>query len=155
MWRMQALIQETQELLEQWKHPDPYRPPTAPGGEFDPRNVYRIYLMLMALGSKYERNLPAPILDRKYASWTISQQIIDHFYSSAIHEALRGDMREMRYGQLYIYHTLRDWGRTDRFTIDQFKTRNCPLHDVSSARIIVLICTRLLIWSNSLFIEYM
>ena len=27
-----ALLQETEELLEKWKHPDPYRPPTAPGG---------------------------------------------------------------------------------------------------------------------------
>ncbi|KAJ4984900.1 complex 1 protein [Stagonosporopsis vannaccii] len=41
----QALITETENLLEKWKHPDPYRPPTAPGG------------------SKYERNLPVPILD--------------------------------------------------------------------------------------------
>ncbi|EDN95083.1 hypothetical protein SS1G_10958 [Sclerotinia sclerotiorum 1980 UF-70] len=40
-----ALFKETEDLLEKWKHPDPYRPPTAPGG------------------SKYERNLPAPILD--------------------------------------------------------------------------------------------
>ncbi|KIN00970.1 hypothetical protein OIDMADRAFT_19044 [Oidiodendron maius Zn] len=40
-----ALFKETEELLEKWKHPDPYRPPTAPGG------------------SKYERNLPPPILD--------------------------------------------------------------------------------------------
>ncbi|KAF2730270.1 hypothetical protein EJ04DRAFT_515396 [Polyplosphaeria fusca] len=39
------LIKETEEILEKWKHPDPYRPPTAPGG------------------SKYERNLPCPILD--------------------------------------------------------------------------------------------
>ncbi|KZM23354.1 hypothetical protein ST47_g5507 [Ascochyta rabiei] len=41
----QALITETENLLEKWKHPDPYRPPTAPGG------------------SKYERNLPVHILD--------------------------------------------------------------------------------------------
>jgi len=39
------LIRETEDLLEKWKHPDPYRPPTAPGG------------------SKHERNLPCPILD--------------------------------------------------------------------------------------------
>jgi hypothetical protein len=32
--------------LESYKHPDPYRPPTAPGG------------------SKYERNLPVPMTDR-------------------------------------------------------------------------------------------
>ncbi|OCK99345.1 uncharacterized protein K441DRAFT_652813 [Cenococcum geophilum 1.58] len=43
--QQRILIQETENLLEKWKHPDPYRPPTAPGG------------------SKYERNLPAPILD--------------------------------------------------------------------------------------------
>ncbi|KIV96466.1 hypothetical protein PV10_00336 [Exophiala mesophila] len=36
------LFNETEKLLRKWKHPDPYRPPTAPGG------------------SKYERNLPAP-----------------------------------------------------------------------------------------------
>jgi hypothetical protein len=31
----QALLEETEVLLEKWKHPDPYRPPTAPGGEVD------------------------------------------------------------------------------------------------------------------------
>ncbi|CAK3968945.1 related to NADH2 dehydrogenase (ubiquinone) chain CI-B22 [Lecanosticta acicola] len=39
------LLEQTEALLEKWKHPDPYRPPTAPGG------------------SKYERNLPVPNLD--------------------------------------------------------------------------------------------
>ncbi|KAF2862146.1 hypothetical protein K470DRAFT_243739 [Piedraia hortae CBS 480.64] len=34
------LLDQTEAILEKWKHPDPYRPPTAPGG------------------SKYERNLP-------------------------------------------------------------------------------------------------
>ncbi|CAD6505064.1 BgTH12-00563 [Blumeria graminis f. sp. triticale] len=43
--RQKALFQETEDLLETWKHPDPYIPPSAPGG------------------SKYERNMPAPILD--------------------------------------------------------------------------------------------
>lgn len=43
--QQRKLIQETEALLEKWKHPDPYRPPEAPGG------------------SKYERNLPTPILD--------------------------------------------------------------------------------------------
>ncbi|RMZ79579.1 hypothetical protein DV737_g3302, partial [Chaetothyriales sp. CBS 132003] len=42
--RQRILFSETEKLLEKWKHPDPYRPPTAPGG------------------SKYERNLPAPDL---------------------------------------------------------------------------------------------
>ncbi|KAH8751391.1 complex 1 protein [Diaporthe sp. PMI_573] len=43
--QQRALLKETEKLLDTWKHPDPYAPPTAPGG------------------SKYERNLPAPILD--------------------------------------------------------------------------------------------
>lgn len=29
---LKALFRETEELLEKWKHPDPYRAPTAPGG---------------------------------------------------------------------------------------------------------------------------
>ncbi|EGP83537.1 uncharacterized protein MYCGRDRAFT_29525, partial [Zymoseptoria tritici IPO323] len=43
--QQKMLVEQTEELLEKWKHPDPYRPPTAPGG------------------SKYERNLPCPNLD--------------------------------------------------------------------------------------------
>jgi hypothetical protein len=43
----QELIEQTEALLEKWKHPDPYRPPTAPGG------------------SKFQRNLPSPRRDRK------------------------------------------------------------------------------------------
>jgi len=46
--RSQEIMQQTEALLQKWKHPDPYRPPTAPGG------------------SKYERNIPAPILDREF-----------------------------------------------------------------------------------------
>ncbi|EAW09135.1 NADH dehydrogenase [ubiquinone] 1 beta subcomplex subunit 9 [Aspergillus clavatus NRRL 1] len=38
--QQRVLLRETEKLLETWKHPDPYRAPTAPGG------------------SKYERNLP-------------------------------------------------------------------------------------------------
>ncbi|KAJ5110737.1 hypothetical protein N7532_001272 [Penicillium argentinense] len=41
---LQVLLRETEKLLESWKHPDPYRHPTAPGG------------------NKWERNLPARIL---------------------------------------------------------------------------------------------
>lgn len=41
---LQVLLRETEKLLETWKHPDPYRAPTAPGG------------------NKWERNLPARIL---------------------------------------------------------------------------------------------
>jgi hypothetical protein len=29
---VQAIYKETLAILEEWKHPDPYRPPTAPGG---------------------------------------------------------------------------------------------------------------------------
>ncbi|PHH58449.1 hypothetical protein CDD81_5808 [Ophiocordyceps australis] len=43
--QQKALLLETEKLLDSWKHPDPYIPPTAPGG------------------TKYERNLPPPILD--------------------------------------------------------------------------------------------
>ena len=44
--RAQELIAQTEEILERWKHPDPYRPPTAPGG------------------SKFERNLPVHTTER-------------------------------------------------------------------------------------------
>ncbi|TKX24590.1 hypothetical protein C1H76_3199 [Elsinoe australis] len=43
--QQREIMDQTEALLKKWKHPDPYRPPTAPGG------------------SKYERNLQAPILD--------------------------------------------------------------------------------------------
>lgn len=43
--QLKALILEAEDLLDKWKHPEPYRPPTAPGG------------------TKYERNMPPPILD--------------------------------------------------------------------------------------------
>ena len=49
MFCTQVLFTETENLLAKWKHPDPYRPPTAPGG------------------SKYERNIPAPDLARKFS----------------------------------------------------------------------------------------
>ncbi|EGD94479.1 LYR family protein [Trichophyton tonsurans CBS 112818] len=35
-----VLLQETEKLLEKWKHPDPYRAPTAPGGEFSRLLLY-------------------------------------------------------------------------------------------------------------------
>ncbi|KAL1596109.1 hypothetical protein SLS59_008100 [Nothophoma quercina] len=79
--QQRALITETENLLEKWKHPDPYRPPTAPGGTF--YNPYsRIYIRHgrgngnpnspanMHTGSKYERNLPVPILEREYTPLT-------------------------------------------------------------------------------------
>ena len=51
----QLIIEETESLLEKWKHPDPYRAPTAPGG------------------SKYERNLPVPSTERKCIATRPSQ----------------------------------------------------------------------------------
>ncbi|OAX82636.1 hypothetical protein ACJ72_03016 [Emergomyces africanus] len=42
--QQRILFRETEKLLEEWKHPDPYRAPTAPGG------------------NKYERNMEVPIL---------------------------------------------------------------------------------------------
>lgn len=32
--QQKVLLRETEKLLETWKHPDPYRAPTAPGGMF-------------------------------------------------------------------------------------------------------------------------
>ncbi|KAJ4419304.1 hypothetical protein N0V85_001094 [Neurospora sp. IMI 360204] len=43
--QLRVLLRETEKLLDHWKHPDPFVPPLSPGG------------------SKYERNLPAHILD--------------------------------------------------------------------------------------------
>ncbi|KAG6104560.1 hypothetical protein E4U14_005652 [Claviceps sp. LM454 group G7] len=43
--QQRAVLNETENLLNSWKHPEPYIPPTAPGG------------------SKWERNLPPSILD--------------------------------------------------------------------------------------------
>ena len=51
----QLIIEETEGLLEKWKHPDPYRAPTAPGG------------------SKYERNLPVPSTERESPSFCLAK----------------------------------------------------------------------------------
>lgn len=50
-----------------WRHPDPYRPPTAPGGKISRSFTCIVYshILTRLIGSKYERNLPSPILDRK------------------------------------------------------------------------------------------
>ncbi|EAS36777.3 LYR family protein [Coccidioides immitis RS] len=61
--QQRVLFQETEKLLEKWKHPDPYRPPTAPGG------------------SKYERNLEAPILNPPLSqSQEMAQRVASHQY---------------------------------------------------------------------------
>jgi len=54
----QLIIDETEGLLEKWKHPDPYRAPTAPGG------------------SKYERNLPVPSTERKFLASCLAKATI-------------------------------------------------------------------------------
>lgn len=59
----QLLFQEAEDLLDKWKHPDPFRPCTAPGGELGGFIATRQECSL-SIGSKYERNIPAPILDR-------------------------------------------------------------------------------------------
>jgi len=43
----QALFKEAEDLLEKWKHPDPYRAPTAPGGKMGVI-IYGFYMILMA-----------------------------------------------------------------------------------------------------------
>lgn len=66
-------MKETEKLLDTWKHPDPYAPPTAPGGTFSSLQQRAVagfvdidqVLTPGCPGSKYERNLPAPILDRE------------------------------------------------------------------------------------------
>ncbi|KAJ5454261.1 uncharacterized protein N7458_005217 [Penicillium daleae] len=61
--QQQILLRETEKLLNEWKHPDPYRAPTAPGGTcrlFD-IGLSRVQLTVM-IGNKWERNIPAPIL---------------------------------------------------------------------------------------------
>ncbi|KAI9040517.1 NADH dehydrogenase [ubiquinone] 1 beta subcomplex subunit 9 [Aspergillus affinis] len=66
--QQKVLLRETEKLLENWKHPDPYRAPTAPGGMFS--NFSKAMISDRALiifpGNKYERNLPTRILP--YAS---------------------------------------------------------------------------------------
>lgn len=65
---LQALLSETEKLLETWKHPDPYCPPTAPGGMSHIEGKTRrmeFGMLTVQLGSKYERNLPVHTTDRK------------------------------------------------------------------------------------------
>ncbi|PHH68555.1 hypothetical protein CDD80_7435 [Ophiocordyceps camponoti-rufipedis] len=65
--QQKALLVETEKLLDSWKHPDPYIPPTAPGGELKLRGAYKAKLIPADIfsGSKYERNLPSPALNRE------------------------------------------------------------------------------------------
>ncbi|CAN9088058.1 unnamed protein product [Alternaria sp. RS040] len=66
--QMRELIKETENLLDKWKHPDPYRPPTAPGGSllmpgYISASAADMTVLTGIVGSKYERNLPCPIID--------------------------------------------------------------------------------------------
>ncbi|KAI9833843.1 MAG: hypothetical protein M1826_006366 [Phylliscum demangeonii] len=67
----QDLIEEAEYLLDQWKHPDPYRPPGAPGGLLR-SCLYGLVAhgiradqmgACVLTGTKYERNIPAPQLE--------------------------------------------------------------------------------------------
>lgn len=98
----QVLIQETENLLEKWKHPDPYRPPTAPGGEFSWIAVECSNVLLTSPGSKYERNLPAPILDRESLPIYIDAQSL-MLSSSAEDDTIGGGWSGTReVNELYI-----------------------------------------------------
>jgi NADH dehydrogenase (ubiquinone) 1 beta subcomplex subunit 9 len=65
---MQILFNETEKLLDKWKHPDPYRPPSAPGGT-QYFSYSRLAITDILAGSKYERNLPAPDLPPPPQDW--------------------------------------------------------------------------------------
>lgn len=63
----QALFQKTESLLEEWKHPDPYRPPTAPGGKsfatleaeiISSYNCSRIEVWEKPAGSHFRSSVP-------------------------------------------------------------------------------------------------
>jgi NADH dehydrogenase (ubiquinone) 1 beta subcomplex subunit 9 len=55
---LKVLLRETEKLLESWKHPDPYRAPTAPGGMGISMSLHARKAANIITGSKYERNLP-------------------------------------------------------------------------------------------------
>lgn len=60
----QKLMRETEATLEKWKHPDPYIAPTAPGGLLPHFSIILSSSKTnFAQGTKYERNMPAPMLD--------------------------------------------------------------------------------------------
>ena len=81
-----VLFTETEKLLQKWKHPDPYVPPTAPGG------------------SKFERNLPAPDLPREYDLLTPKEHYIDLLDSTAKGTSTKFmiDSMDLRTQSLYI-----------------------------------------------------
>jgi hypothetical protein len=88
------LFREAEELLEEWKHPDPYHAPTAPGGMFPQGLDNLAFLVSDALptaGSKFERNIPPPILDREFRVLhkLKPQELIYCVCSSTVHEAVR------------------------------------------------------------------
>lgn len=40
----QELFEQTEALLDKWKHPEPFRPATAPGGEIILPQPYRLQM---------------------------------------------------------------------------------------------------------------
>ena len=72
-------MQEAETLLEKWKHPDPYRPPTAPGGKSRDLPFAMREMLIVRTGSKYERNIPAPILDRMHSFFALHSPVINVF----------------------------------------------------------------------------
>ncbi|KAK6952703.1 hypothetical protein Daesc_004995 [Daldinia eschscholtzii] len=67
--KQRALLSETEKLLETWKHPDPYCPPTAPGGMLRIGRWFATWefgMLTVQPGSKYERNLPVHNTDGQF-----------------------------------------------------------------------------------------
>lgn len=77
------LFHEAESLLEKWKHPDPYHPPTAPGGKSLPCSESDDGLLSCILGSKYERNIPAPLLARMFLTLQVFSRILIKFSTSS------------------------------------------------------------------------
>lgn len=80
-----VLFTETEKLLQKWKHPDPYVPPTAPGG------------------SKFERNLPAPDLPRECDLPAPQEHSIDLTDSSAKRTSTKFMIDSMDMGSQSLY----------------------------------------------------
>ena len=62
---MKEIVEQTEQLLEAYKHPEPYRPPEAPGG------------------SKYQRNLPPPSIKRTFRGERLSFWAVLTFCSAS------------------------------------------------------------------------
>ncbi|KAH7249642.1 uncharacterized protein BKA55DRAFT_567454 [Fusarium redolens] len=101
-----ALLTETEKLLESWKHPDPYTPPTAPGG------------------SKYERNLPSPVLDREYLPGGTQPWIIRKLILEQLPHTLSTDTKNSTglfglYERIYVHRRGYRWTRGQGCSMNQ------------------------------------